>query len=70
MYLLLYYRNGLLFDLPGSEERLLEFISKEPIDPVCICQDWDYQITDTFVPFSPEEAKKLLYHHLNEKING
>jgi hypothetical protein len=70
MYLLLYYRKGIVFDLPGTIDRLHQFIEKEEIDPICIFQDWDYEITWLNSEYATIDARTILYDHLNEKING
>lgn len=71
MYLLIYYRKGILFDLVSSEiGRLNEYILHNDVDPVCICQDWDYELVWIDLNFNEETARNLLLNHLNEKING
>lgn len=69
MFLLLYYRKGILFDLPGSDVgRLNDYILQNDIDPICICQDWDYEITWVDPNYSKETARNLLLNHLMTKI--
>lgn len=71
MYIALYRKSNVISEYVASTiEGAIDRFKKSDVEPICVAQDWNYEIVWLGEGYDEPNAKSILYSYLNEQING